>query len=90
LLKALGSTDSYIATGASVALTTLVTLLFLGWSRHWVIGNWGPRIVEVLKGLNWKPATDEETVGLRLLQKLGSAAARLGNSQKDAVGRSEK
>jgi len=62
LLKALGSADSYIATGASIALTAVGNAAVPELVR--ALGDWnlGPRIAEVLTGLNWKPATDEEKV----------------------------
>jgi HEAT repeat protein len=76
LLKALGSTDSYIATGASVALTTLGNAAVSGLVG--ALGDWklGPRIVEVLKGLNWKPATDEETVRFEVASRNWEALRR--------------
>lgn len=76
LLKALGSTDSYVATGASIALTALGNAAvpeLVG-----TLGDWklGPRIVEVLKGLNWKPATDEEMVRFSVASRNWEALRR--------------
>ncbi len=62
LLKVLGSADSYISTGASMALTSIGAAAIpelVGALGDWILG---PRIVEVLNGLGWKPTTDEETV----------------------------
>jgi HEAT repeat protein len=62
LLKALGDEDSYIWTGASIALTEIGSAGIPKLVNALGDRTLGPRVAEVLKSLNWQPASDEEKV----------------------------
>jgi HEAT repeat protein len=77
LLKALGDEDSYIWTGASIALTEIGSAGIPKLVSALGDRTLGPRVVEILKNLNWQPATEAEKI------RFDDAIAREKKQDKD-------